>query len=36
MAFEHVFKNIDNALGGIEQARGTFYSFQRNLYKQAI
>lgn len=25
-----------NALGGIEQARSTFYSFQRNLYKQAI
>ena len=25
-----------NALGGIEGARGTFYNFQRNLYKQAI
>lgn len=25
-----------NALGGIEQARSTFYSFQRNLYKHAI
>ena len=25
-----------NALGGIEQARGTFYNFQRNLYQQAI
>ena len=25
-----------NALGGIEQARSTFYSFQRNLYKNAI
>jgi len=24
------------ALGGIEQARGTFYNFQRNLYQQAI
>ena len=25
-----------NALGGIEGARGTFYSFQRSLYQQAI
>ena len=25
-----------NALGGIEQARSTFYNFQRNLYQQAI
>ena len=25
-----------NALGGIEQARGTFYNFQRSLYQQAI
>ena len=25
-----------NALGGIEQARGTFYDFQRSLYQQAI
>ena len=25
-----------NALGGIEGARGTFYNFQRNLYRQAI
>ena len=64
MAFEQVFKNIDNALrtdegcsseldyveqsswilflkylddlGGTEGARGTFYTFQRNLYKQAV
>ena len=25
-----------NALGGIEQAKGTFYDFQRSLYQQAI
>ena len=25
-----------NALGGIEQAIGTFYHFQRSLYQQAI
>ena len=46
MAFEQVFKNIDNALRTdegcsseldyVEQARGTFYNFQRSLYQQAI
>ena len=25
-----------NALGGIEQAKGTFYNFQRSLYQQAL
>ena len=25
-----------NALGGIEQARRTFFNFQKGLYKQAI
>ena len=25
-----------NALGGIEQAKGTFFNFQRRLYRQAL